>query len=201
MYKNHIKRFVDFALSLMMILCFSPLFFIISVVFVLVFRQNPFFIQKRLGKDAIIFSIIKFKTMTDEKDENGEFLPDEKRLTKFGNFLRKTSLDELPQLINVLKGDMSLVGPRPLLPYYMDLYNDFQKRRNEVKPGITGLAQINGRNHLPWQQRFEYDIWYIDNLSCWLDIKILFLTILKVLKSEGVSGAKQSISQEFEGND
>ena len=138
--------------------------------------------------------------MTDKKDENGNLLPDADRLTKIGSFVRKTSLDEIPQLLNVIKGDMSLVGPRPLLPKYLELYNDFQRRRNEVKPGITGWAQVNGRNSISWEKKFEYDVWYVDNVSFLLDVKILIMTVLKVVKSEGINEQGQATSEEFKGN-
>ena len=161
---------------------------------------KPFFFQLRPGKNGKIFKIIKFKTMTDKKDENGNLLPDADRLTKIGSFVRKTSLDEIPQLLNVIKGDMSLVGPRPLLPKYLELYNDFQRRRNEVKPGITGWAQVNGRNSISWEKKFEYDVWYVDNVSFLLDIKILIMTVLKVVKSEGINEQGQATSNEFKGN-
>ncbi|WOC51494.1 hypothetical protein BPO_0847 [Bergeyella porcorum] len=161
---------------------------------------KPFFFQLRPGKDGKIFKIIKFKTMNDKKDSDGNLLPDADRLTKIGSFVRKTSLDEIPQLLNVIKGDMSLIGARPLLPSYLELYNDFQRRRNEVKPGITGWAQVNGRNSISWEKKFEYDVWYVDNISFLLDCKILLLTILKVFKSEGINEEGQATSQEFKGN-
>ena len=152
------------------------------------------------GKNEKVFRIVKFKTMNDKKDKNGDLLPDAERLTKIGSFVRKTSLDEIPQLINVLKGDMSLVGPRPLLVQYLPLYNDQQKRRHEVRPGITGWAQVNGRNAISWQQKFEYDVWYVDHVSLMLDIKILFLTLKKVFIREGISQDGQATAEPFKGN-
>lgn len=160
---------------------------------------KPFFIQLRPGLNGSLFKIIKFRTMTSATDSSGNLLPDNLRTTPFGKFLRKTSLDEIPQLFNVLRGDMSLVGPRPMLPYYLDLYNDFQRRRNEVNPGITGWAQINGRNHVPWLQRFEMDVWYVDNLSLMLDLKILLLTFLRIFSKTSLDTSVE-ISQDFEGN-
>ncbi len=161
---------------------------------------KPFFLQQRPGKNEKIFTVIKFKTMNDKKDENGNLLPDEERLTTIGKFIRKTSLDEIPQLLNVIKGDMSLVGPRPLLVEYLPLYNEFEKRRHEVKPGITGWAQVNGRNAISWQQKFEYDVWYVDHLSFGLDMKILFMTFVKVFKSEGINAAGSATMEKFKGN-
>ena len=185
MYKNFIKPAIDFVLALVGFLFLSPVFVLVTIGLFFANDGKPFFFQLRPGKDGKIFKIIKFKTMTDKKDENGNLLPDADRLTKIGSFVRKTSLDEIPQLLNVIKGDMSLVGPRPLLPKYLELYNDFQRRRNEVKPGITGWAQVNGRNSISWEKKFEYDVWYVDNVSFLLDIKILIMTVLKVEKSEG----------------
>ena len=178
----------------------SPVFVLVTIGLFFANDGKPFFFQLRPGKNGKIFKIIKFKTMTDKKDENGNLLPDADRLTKIGSFVRKTSLDEIPQLLNVIKGDMSLVGPRPLLPKYLELYNDFQRRRNEVKPGITGWAQVNGRNSISWEKKFEYDVWYVDNVSFLLDIKILILTVLKVVKSEGINEQGQATSNEFKGN-
>jgi lipopolysaccharide/colanic/teichoic acid biosynthesis glycosyltransferase len=162
-------------------------------------KGKPFFFQPRPGKNSKIFKVIKFKTMTDQKDALGNLLPDEQRLTPIGNFVRKTSLDEIPQLINVIKGDMSLVGPRPLLVEYLPLYNQTQQRRHEVKPGITGWAQINGRNAIGWDKKFEYDIWYVDHLSFSLDVWILWLTIKKVFKREGISQDGQATMEKFKG--
>ena len=200
MYKNFIKPAIDFVLALVGFLFLSPVFVLVMIGLFFANDGKPFFFQLRPGKDGKIFKIIKFKTMTDKKDENGNLLPDADRLTKIGSFVRKTSLDEIPQLLNVIKGDMSLVGPRPLLPKYLELYNDFQCRRNEVKPGITGWAQVNGRNSISWEKKFEYDVWYVDNVSFLLDIKILILTVLKVVKSEGINEQGQATSNEFKGN-
>ncbi|WP_018675795.1 sugar transferase [Riemerella columbina] len=200
MYKNYIKRLLDFSLSLIGFVILLPIFLIVTVLLVIANEGKPFFFQLRPGKNERIFRIIKFKTMNDKKDANGNLLPDAERLTKIGRFVRKTSLDEIPQLLNVIKGDMSLVGPRPLLPEYLQLYNDFQRRRNEVKPGITGWAQVNGRNSISWEKKFEYDVWYVENISFLLDLKIIFLTILKVVKSEGINEQGQATSEEFKGN-
>lgn len=200
MYKNFIKPAIDFVLALVGFLFLSPIFVLVTIGLFFANDGKPFFFQLRPGKNGKIFKIIKFKTMTDKKDENGNLLPDADRLTKIGSFVRKTSLDEIPQLLNVIKGDMSLVGPRPLLPKYLELYNDFQRRRNEVKPGITGWAQVNGRNSISWEKKFEYDVWYVDNVSFLLDIKILILTVLKVVKSEGINEQGQATSNEFKGN-
>ena len=200
MYKNFIKPAIDFVLALVGFLFLSPVFVLVTIGLFFANDGKPFFFQLRPGKNGKIFKIIKFKTMTDKKDENGNLLPDADRLTKIGSFVRKTSLDEIPQLLNVIKGDMSLVGPRPLLPKYLELYNDFQRRRNEVKPGITGWAQVNGRNSISWEKKFEYDVWYVDNVSFLLDVKILILTVLKVLKSEGINEQGQATSNEFKGN-
>ena len=200
MYKNFIKPVIDFVLALVGFLFLSPVFVLVMIGLFFANDGKPFFFQLRPGKNGKIFKIIKFKTMTDKKDENGNHLPDADRLTKIGSFVRKTSLDEIPQLLNVIKGDMSLVGPRPLLPKYLELYNDFQRRRNEVKPGITGWAQVNGRNSISWEKKFEYDVWYVDNVSFLLDIKILIMTVLKVVKSEGINEQGQATSNEFKGN-
>ena len=200
MYKNFIKPAIDFVLALVGFLFLSPIFVLVTIGLFFANDGKPFFFQLRPGKNGKIFKIIKFKTMTDKKDGNGNLLPDADRLTKIGSFVRKTSLDEIPQLLNVIKGDMSLVGPRPLLPKYLELYNDFQRRRNEVKPGITGWAQVNGRNSISWEKKFEYDVWYVDNVSFLLDVKILIMTVLKVVKSEGINEQGQATSEEFKGN-
>ncbi|WP_327985115.1 sugar transferase [Bergeyella porcorum] len=200
MYKDIIKPTLDFLLSLFGFIILSPIFVVVTIGLYIANGGKPFFFQLRPGKDGKIFKIIKFKTMNDKKDSDGNLLPDADRLTKIGSFVRKTSLDEIPQLLNVIKGDMSLIGARPLLPSYLELYNDFQRRRNEVKPGITGWAQVNGRNSISWEKKFEYDVWYVDNISFLLDCKILLLTILKVFKSEGINEEGQATSQEFKGN-
>ena len=199
MYKTIIKPLFDFLISLLGLIIISPLF--ILIVFALCFANNGniFFIQKRPGKNGKIFEIIKFKTMNDFKDLNGKLLSDEERLTLIGSFVRKTSLDELPQLINVLKGDMSIIGPRPLLTQYLHLYNDFQNRRHEVKPGITGWAQVNGRNAISWDQKFAYDVWYVNNISFIVDVKIVFKTIIKVIKTEGINAENAVTMEPFQG--
>ena len=174
MYKNYIKRVFDFLIALVALVLLSPIFIIVLILLSIYNNGKPFFFQQRPGKKEKIFKVIKFKTMNDKKDVKGNLLSDELRLTKVGNFVRKTSLDELPQLLNVLKGDMSLIGPRPLLIEYLPLYNNEQKRRQNVRPGITGLAQINGRNAISWDEKSDLDVWYVDNQSIWLDIKILW---------------------------
>jgi undecaprenyl phosphate N,N'-diacetylbacillosamine 1-phosphate transferase len=198
-YKKYIKSKIDFILALLGFLILSPLFVIITICLFFANQGKPFFIQKRPGKNGKIFSIVKFKTMNDKKDQNGELLNDAERLTKVGNFVRKTSLDEIPQLLNVITGDMSLIGPRPLLTHYLHLYNDFQNRRHEVKPGITGWAQVNGRNAISWDKKFEYDVWYVDNISFWLDCKIILKTIQKVIQSEGINAANAATIEPFNG--
>ncbi len=187
MYRFFFKRFFDIFFSFFGLLIFSPVFIVITVCLYFVNEGKPFFFQKRPGKNGKIFSIIKFKSMNEKKDANGKLLPDNQRLTGIGAFIRNASLDEIPQLINVLKGDMSLIGPRPLLIRYLDYYNDFEKRRHEVRPGITGWAQINGRNAISWSRKFELDVYYVDHLSLWFDIKILFKTIKKVLSSDDIA--------------
>jgi len=187
MYKNFFKRILDFTLALIGIIIISPVFLLLWLLLAVANKgAGAFFTQERPGKDERIFRVIKFKTMTDEKDRDGKLLPDVARLTTVGRFVRSTSLDEIPQLINVLKGDMSLIGPRPLLVQYLPLYNQKQKLRHEVRPGITGWAQVNGRNLLKLSKKFEYDVWYVDHLSFGLDVKILFLTITNVLKTKDV---------------
>ncbi|WP_396147960.1 sugar transferase [Flavobacterium sp.] len=200
LYRKYFKRIIDFLFSLIGIVLLFPIFII---VFILLFINNngsPFFVQKRPGLNERIFKILKFKTMNDKKDENGNLLPDADRLTKLGSFIRKTSLDEIPQLINVLKGDMSLVGPRPLLPDYLSKYSNFQARRHEVKPGVTGWVQVNGRNGLEWDKKFELDVWYVDNISFTLDVKILFKTVQKVIKSDGINAADSATIEPFQGS-
>ncbi len=199
-YRNYLKRLLDFSLAVIGSIGALPILLPSVVLLGIANKGNPFFFQRRPGKNGKIFTIVKFKTMNDAKDEKGNLLPDDKRLTAIGKMIRKTSIDEIPQLWNVLKGDMSLVGPRPLLPEYLELYNEFQKRRHEVRPGITGWAQVNGRNAVSWQQKFEYDVWYVDNISFWLDIKILLLTIKKVFKSEGIAADGAATIGRFKGN-
>lgn len=201
MYTTIFKPLIDFMLALFGLLLLSPVFMLVLIGLAFANQGKPFFFQKRPGKGEKIFSIIKFKTMNDKKDSDGNLLPDAERLTTIGKFVRKTSLDEIPQLINVLKGEMSLIGPRPLLIQYLPLYDKVQERRHEVRPGITGWAQVNGRNAIRWQQKFEYDVWYVDNLSLGLDIKILFLTIKKVFVSEGINQEGQATTQYFKGNE
>lgn len=186
MYKSFFKPFSDFIFSLLAFAVLSPVFFLVAILLAISNSGNPFFFQIRPGKNEKMFLIVKFKTMTNQKNDNGTLLPDEKRVTKLGKLIRQTSLDEIPQLINVIKGDMSLVGPRPLLPEYLLLYNEEERKRQTVKPGITGWAQINGRNAISWQKKFEYDVWYVNNLSFLVDLKIIALTIKKVLVSHGV---------------
>lgn len=200
MYKNLIKRAGDFVVALIGILLLSPIFIIVVVGLYFANKGKPFFFQSRPGKNGRVFKIVKFKTMNDKKDSEGNLLSDADRLTPIGAFVRKTSLDEIPQLINVLKGDMSLIGPRPLLVQYLPLYNDFQKRRHEVRPGITGWAQVNGRNAISWDQKFKYDVWYVDHVSFLLDLKIFFLTIKKVFVREGISADGQATMEAFKGN-
>ncbi len=201
MYKLFFKRVIDFLIALIALLLLSPIFFIVLILLAMYNAGKPFFFQERPGKNEKIFKVIKFKTMNDKKDSNGELLPDSVRLTKVGKFVRKTSLDEIPQLLNVLKGDMSLIGPRPLLVEYLPRYNDEQKRRHNVRPGITGLAQVNGRNAISWKRKFEYDVEYVDNLSFFLDVKIFFMTFLKVFKSEGINEEGQVTATKFMGNE
>tara|TARA_R110002050_G_scaffold13971_2_gene44466 strand:+ start:11600 stop:12205 length:606 start_codon:yes stop_codon:yes gene_type:complete len=201
MYKLIVKRGIDIIVALIALSLSLPITLFITVFLFFANNGKPFFFQKRPGKGGRIFSIVKFKTMNDKKDSVGNLLPDADRLTALGSFVRKTSLDEIPQLLNVLKGDMSLIGPRPLLVEYLPLYNERQKRRHEVRPGITGWAQINGRNGISWMQKFEYDVNYVDNISFTLDMKILGITILKVFRSEGVSQKGEATVQYFKGNE
>lgn len=200
MYKLFFKRFFDILISLLGLVVLSPILLVVTFGLLVANHGKPFFIQSRPGKDEVIFKIIKFKTMTDSKGADGTLLSDAERLTAIGKFVRKTSLDEVPQLLNVLKGDMSLIGPRPLLVQYLPLYNAAQKRRHDIRPGITGWAQVNGRNAISWQQKFEYDVWYVDNISLKLDIVILLKTIQKVIKKEGISGEAVPTAQPFKGN-
>lgn len=199
MYKKNIKPALDFLIALIAFIVLSPIFVLVMVGLWFTNDGKPFFYQLRPGKGEHIFKIIKFKTMNDRRDANGELLPDAERLTKIGAFVRKTSLDEIPQLLNVLKGDMSVIGPRPLLPQYLPLYNETQKRRHEVKPGITGWAQVNGRNAISWERKFELDVWYVDHLSFVLDLKILLLTVKKVFIREGISQEGQATMEAFRG--
>ena len=200
MYKNYFKRLFDFMFAFIGLVLLSPLFIILTVSLFFANQGQPFFFQTRPGKNEKLFRIVKFKTMSDRKDAEGNLLSDSDRLTLIGGFMRKTSLDELPQLFNVLRGDMSLIGPRPLLPIYLPLYNETQRKRHEVKPGITGWAQVNGRNAISWEQKFEYDVWYVEHLSLHLDFKILFLTIKKVMIKEGVNSNTSITMEAFKGN-
>lgn len=200
MYKNYIKRIFDFLAAFWGLVILSPIFVIVTLLLYFANQGKPFFFQLRPGKNERIFKIIKFKTMNDKKDLNGKLLSDAERLTKVGSFVRKTSLDEIPQLINVLIGDMSLIGPRPLLVQYLPLYNEFQKKRHNVRPGITGWAQVNGRNAISWEKKFELDVWYVDNLSLKTDLKVFFTTFKKVFKSEGISQEGQATAEVFNGN-
>jgi undecaprenyl phosphate N,N'-diacetylbacillosamine 1-phosphate transferase len=200
LYTNKIKPLIDTFISSLILLIALPVFLAIVIVLYFVNDGHVWFTQERPGKNGEVFSVIKFKTMSDERDASGNLLPDEKRLSGVGKFIRKTSLDELPQLLNVVRGHMSLVGPRPLLTEYLPLYNDVQRRRHEVKPGITGWAQVNGRNTVSWPQKFAYDVWYVDHISFWLDIKILFLTVMKVFKAEGISSETSVTMEKFHGN-
>lgn len=195
-----LKRLCDFFAALLGLLILAPVLFFIACAIYIRMGSPIMFKQPRPGKNGEIFTFYKFRTMTDERDLTGKLLPDEKRLTAIGQFIRKTSLDEFPQLWNVLKGDMSLVGPRPLLVAYLDRYTPEQARRHEVKPGITGWAQINGRNTLSWEEKFKLDVWYVDNWSLWLDLKILFLTVIKVIQREGISHPNYATMTEFQGS-
>lgn len=200
MYKHFFKRLFDFIIACVAFVLLLPIFILVTISLYFANGGKPFFFQQRPGKDENVFSIIKFKTMNDKKDASGHLLPDAQRLTAIGSFVRKTSLDEIPQLLNVIMGQMSLIGPRPLLVQYLSIYNPSQKRRHSIRPGITGWAQINGRNAISWKQKFEYDIWYVDNLSFILDIKIIFLTIKKVFIREGISQEGQATIEPFNGN-
>ena len=191
MYAKYIKRLLDFLLSLIALTVLSPFLLVLSIVGAIVMKGNPFFVQERPGKNEKIFKLIKFRTMTCEKDENGKLLPDKDRLTKYGRILRATSIDELPELINILIGNMSIVGPRPLGIKYLPYYTETEKHRHDVLPGLTGLAQVRGRNNLSWEEKFAYDIEYVNNISLLLDIKIIFETVVKVFKREGIGQGEQ----------
>ena len=201
MYKNFFKRVIDFTIVFIALLIIWPILLLITIWLHFANKgAGAFFTQERPGKDGKIFKVIKFKTMTDERDENGKLLPDAQRLTKVGKFVRSTSIDELPQLINVLKGDMALIGPRPLLVKYLPLYSEEQARRHEVRPGMTGWAQCNGRNAISWTKKFELDVWYVDHCTLWTDIKIIWITIMKVLKRADISQDGQATMEAFNGN-
>ncbi len=201
MYASFFKRFFDFLISLVALIVLSPVLLVVTVLLAILNKgAGPFFVQKRPGRGGKIFKLIKFKTMTDERDAEGNLLPDEVRLTKVGKFVRSTSIDELPQLINVLKGDMALIGPRPLLVQYLPLYSPEQMRRHEVRPGITGWAQCHGRNTLSWTEKFKLDVWYVDHLSLKTDLQVIWLTVVSVLKREGISSDTSATMEAFNGN-
>lgn len=197
MYIKFIKRILDFIFSLSALLVFSPVILIMIMIGAVVMKGNPFFVQPRPGRKEKVFKLIKFRTMTCEKDEKGNLLPDEKRLVPYGKFLRASSLDELPELINILKGDMSIIGPRPLLVKYLPYYSEEQKHRHDVRPGLTGYAQANGRNLLSWEERFRLDLYYVNNVSFLLDVKILFKTVAAVFKREGISSETSATMEDF----
>ena len=198
-YEQHLKRPLDIILSLVAIIVLAPVFLLVTILVRKKLGKPVLFTQERPGLNEKIFKMYKFRSMTDARDKNGELLSDDVRLTKFGKFLRSTSLDELPELFNILKGDMSIVGPRPLLVKYLPLYNDEQKHRHDVKPGLTGWAQVNGRNSITWEQKFEYDVEYSNNISFWNDVKIILLTVKKVFVREGISSATSATMEEFTG--
>ena len=201
MYKHFFKRFFDFWIAFFVLICLSPLLLVVTLWLHFANKGGgAFFLQERPGKDGRIFKIVKFKTMTDERDAQGQLLSDEARLTRVGRFVRSISIDELPQLVNVLKGDMALIGPRPLLPKYLPLYSEEQMRRHAVRPGISGWAQCHGRNAISWTEKFKLDVWYVDHLSLWVDIKIIYLTTLKVLKRDGISEEGQATMEAFNGH-
>lgn len=199
MYAKGIKRGMDFLLSLMALMALSPVLLVLTILGAVKMKGNPFFTQQRPGKNEKIFKLIKFRTMTCEKDIEGNLLPDAQRLTKYGKLLRSTSLDELPELVNILKGDMSIVGPRPLLVEYLPLYNDRQRHRHDVRPGLTGLAQINGRNAITWEDKFDYDIAYVENITFFGDLKIIFGTVKAVLYRKGISSETSATMEPFQG--
>lgn len=197
MYKNFFKRVLDFCISLVALICISPILLVVTIWLHFANKgAGAFFFQERPGKDGKLFKIIKFKSMTDERDADGNLLPNDQRITKVGMFVRKTSLDELPQLFNVLKGDMALIGPRPLMPRYLELYSKEQMRRHDVRPGITGWAQVNGRNNITWTKKFELDVWYVDHVSLWLDIKIIWMTVMNVLRRKDIEYGGNSLNSE-----
>lgn len=199
MYKNCIKRLLDFILSLAALLILSPVLLILCLLGAIFMKGDPFFTQQRPGKNEKIFRLIKFRTMSCEKDKDGDLLPDEQRLNAYGRFLRSTSLDELPELINILLGQMSIVGPRPLLVKYLPLYNEEQRRRHHVRPGLTGWAQVNGRNAISWEEKFRLDVEYVDNISFSMDLKVIFTTVGKIFKREGISSDTSATMEEFRG--
>ncbi len=201
MYRHFFKRFIDFWIALIALICISPILIVVTIWLHFANKgAGAFFFQERPGKDAKIFKVIKFKTMTDERGADGKLLPDAQRLTKVGKFVRSTSIDELPQLINVLKGDMALIGPRPLLVKYLPLYSAEQMRRHEVRPGISGWAQCHGRNSISWSEKFKLDVWYVDHCSLWTDIQVIWITVMKVLKRDGISEEGQATMEPFNGH-
>ena len=201
MYANFFKRFFDFWIALVVLICISPILIVVTIWLHFANKgAGAFFLQERPGKNAKVFKVIKFKTMTDERGANGELLPDAERLTKVGKLVRSTSIDELPQLINVLKGDMALIGPRPLLVQYLPLYSQEQARRHEVRPGISGWAQCHGRNAISWKEKFKLDVWYVDHVSLWTDIQVIWITIMKVIKRADISEEGQATMEAFTGN-
>lgn len=200
-YEKIIKRFLDFSLAFMALIILSPLMVVLTIVGLLKMKGNPFFVQERPGFNEKIFKLIKFRTMTNAKDKNGNLLPDDERLNSYGQFLRSTSLDELPELINILKGDMAIIGPRPLLVRYLPRYNEEQHHRHDVRPGLTGYAQVHGRNALTWEKKFKMDVWYTKNVSFGLDLKVFILTIKAVLNHEGISGEGTATMTEFMGTE
>lgn len=203
MYRHFFKRFIDFWISLIALICISPILIVVAIWLHFANKgAGAFFFQERPGKDAKIFKVIKFKTMTDERGADGELLPDAQRLTKVGKFVRSTSIDELPQLINVLKGDMALIGPRPLLVKYLPLYSKEQMRRHEVRPGISGWAQCHGRNNISWTEKFQLDVWYVDHVSLWTDLKVIWITIMKVIKRADINNGtgKSATIEAFNGH-
>ena len=200
MYKHFFKRFFDFWISLTALICISPILLVVTIWLYYANKgAGAFFFQERPGMNSRIFKVVKFKTMTDERDSSGNLLSDEKRLTKAGRFIRSTSIDELPQLVNVLKGDMALIGPRPLLVQYLPLYSKEQARRHEVRPGISGWAQCHGRNTISWTEKFKLDVWYVDHVSLWTDLQVIWITILKVIKRDGISGEGEATKEAFNG--
>jgi len=200
MYKHFFKRFLDFCISLVALIIISPILLVITIWLHFANKgAGAFFFQERPGKDGKIFKVIKYKTMTDERDAEGNLLPDEQRLTKVGKFVRSTSIDELPQLINVLKGDMALIGPRPLLPQYLPLYSTEQARRHDVRPGISGWAQCHGRNAISWTEKFKLDVWYVDHCTLWTDIRVIFITIKNVLMRKDINSATAATMEAFNG--
>ena len=199
-YARYIKRLLDFVLSLIALIILSPILILFSIIGAIKMGGNPFFTQDRPGKDGKVFKLIKFRTMTNKKDKDGNLLPDDQRLTAYGKFLRSTSIDELLELINILKGDMSIIGPRPLLVKYLPLYNDYQKHRHDVRPGLTGCAQVNGRNSISWEERFHLDVQYVQNITFMGDVKIIWDTVYKVLKRDGISSNTSVTMEEFKGS-